>query len=578
MDERIGAGAMGEVWKGFDLRLRRKVAIKVLPEHLSGETRRVERFQSEARIGAALQHPGIAVVFDADSHQGRLFFVMELLPGADLADTLRHARNGLPVERVMRISQRLADALAAAHAKNVIHRDIKPANIILMPRDHPKICDFGIARIVNLSNARVTAGVGTAEYMAPEQFIGRADERADLYSLGCVMYEMTTGDQPFIGSPQELMYQHVHAEPEPPTAIRAGIPQELEELILKLMAKKPRERPQKAHEVVERLKELRRRGQQEIVADVATPTLPVRVISSHLPAEDIAENGLFVKGGDQGSMNLIRVLGERGDNVINDPLVVGLGRDDEGKPLIANLAILRHLLIAGTAKWGVTSPVELILGSVLTGARPEQVRMVVVDSAAALLAPFTEAMIPYEVESAVRTPDAALQAIDWTLTELDRRYEDLAGAECRSVHQYNEEVRAGRISMSQSALGAAQEAHPPLLLIIAELAEPMRAAKERVEHALGRLAQTGRAVGVHVILQTEHPDQLTITGRVKAHIPARLGLPMATAEESVRVLDHVGAESLRAGEALFRASATDLPQRIRLAHASAEEIAVHFGA
>ncbi|WP_436760975.1 DNA translocase FtsK [Streptosporangium sp. V21-05] len=273
LDERLGHGAMGVVWKAFDLRLNRHVAVKILADHLSGEPQKVERFLTEAKIGAALEHPGITMVFDVDEHDGHAFFVMELLTGQDLAAVLSHARNGLPIERVVRIAERLARALAAAHAKNVVHRDVKPANIMLLRHDRPKICDFGVARFRQDAGSKATSGIGTAAYMAPEQFDGHLDSRADLYSLGCVMYEMLTGDKPFYGSSaQQLMYQHAMIEPIAPSSTRSDIPSVVEDLVLQLLAKKPDNRPQTGTEVAERL-----RAMQRVEPSVEEPPAPIFV-------------------------------------------------------------------------------------------------------------------------------------------------------------------------------------------------------------------------------------------------------------------------------------------------------------
>lgn len=257
LDEKLGAGAMGEVWKGHDLRLDREVAVKIFPDHIAPEPRRVERFRAEATICGRLQHPGIVVVHDADEAQGRLFFVMELLAGEDLSKVISRALNGLPIDRVINIGFRVADALAAAHANKVIHRDIKPANIMLLPRDRPKLCDFGIARVLDPGQGKATAQVGTAAYMAPEQSSGRPDERSDLYSLGCVLYEMLTGDPPFTGTFVQLLYQHGTKEPKAPSETRAEVPVELDELVLQLLRKSPEDRPQTAAEVAARLKAMR---------------------------------------------------------------------------------------------------------------------------------------------------------------------------------------------------------------------------------------------------------------------------------------------------------------------------------
>lgn len=286
---RLGNGAMGVVWKAFDLRLNRYVAVKVLADHLSDEPRKVERLLTEAKIGAALEHPGIATVFDVDEHEGRVFFVMELLAGKDLAAVLSHARNGLPIERTIRIAERLSEALTAAHAKNVVHRDVKPANVMLLAQDRTKICDFGVARFRQDAGGKATSGIGTAAYMAPEQFDGHLDSRADLYSLGCVVYEMLTGDKPFNGpSAQQFMYQHAMLEPTPPSSIRSDVPSVMEDLVMQLLAKKPDDRPQAGGEVAERFRAMRR-----VEQPVEKPPAPISVEIDKKPVAPIKTKELY---------------------------------------------------------------------------------------------------------------------------------------------------------------------------------------------------------------------------------------------------------------------------------------------
>ncbi|MER7764964.1 serine/threonine-protein kinase, partial [Streptomyces sp. NPDC097619] len=203
LDARLGRGGMGEVWSGRDLLLERPVAVKVLLDTVTMEEA-VVRFRREATLGARLQHQGITVVHDVGRQAGpdgdRLFIVMELLAGEDLAAVLSRAPHGLPVARAVDLALQTARALAAAHERGVVHRDLKPANLFLLPGDRLKICDFGIAH-----SADATAGItvtgrvfGTPAYMAPEQWRGeRVDARCDLYALGCVLYALLTGEPPF---------------------------------------------------------------------------------------------------------------------------------------------------------------------------------------------------------------------------------------------------------------------------------------------------------------------------------------------------------------------------------------------
>ncbi|MEV0401935.1 DNA translocase FtsK [Actinoallomurus sp. NPDC050550] len=276
LKELIGRGGMGEVWRARDLSLSRSVAVKLLPVGFRSDASREARFRHEMKISASLQHPGIAAVYDAGEHDDLLFFIMEYLAGEDLNALLRRKRAGLPVDDVVTLGVQLSDALAAAHEQGIVHRDIKPENIMVLPSGRAKICDFGIARVIEPGGAETgTAGVGTAAYMAPEQFEGRVDERSDLYSLGCVLYETCTGERPFTGSNVELMFKHCEKTPVAPDSIRTDLPAELNDLVLHLLEKGKDDRPQAASQVSELLRTLQRRLEQPaaqvIVAAVSPP-------------------------------------------------------------------------------------------------------------------------------------------------------------------------------------------------------------------------------------------------------------------------------------------------------------------
>lgn len=199
LEGKLGRGGMGEVWRAVDLLLRRPVAVKILPD-TNADEELVQRFRREAMIAASLQHPGITVVHDVGQHEDRLFIVMELLRGADLATVLAGAPDGLAISQVISLAGQAASALAAAHANQIVHRDLKPANLFLLDSGQLKICDFGIARAADATSVLTATGrvIGTPAYMSPEQWTGRrVDERSDLYSLGCVLYALLTGKPPF---------------------------------------------------------------------------------------------------------------------------------------------------------------------------------------------------------------------------------------------------------------------------------------------------------------------------------------------------------------------------------------------
>jgi hypothetical protein len=262
LDEPIGAGGMGDVWRGVDLRLRRPVAIKILPADLAADQSAVERFRREAETTAGLQHPGITVTFDIDEHRDGpdelIFLVMELLTGRDLGTVLAQEPHGVPIELAVSLIAQAADALAAAHSRGIVHRDIKPANLFLLNDGRVKLCDFGIARLGDATKLTAAGNfIGTPLYMAPEQFRAEAlDARSDLYSLGCVLYELLVGSPPFetVTNPAAIMYQHLNRTPAPLGSRRPAVPEHLERLTLDLLAKDPGQRPPNAAAVVASLR------------------------------------------------------------------------------------------------------------------------------------------------------------------------------------------------------------------------------------------------------------------------------------------------------------------------------------
>ncbi|SOD64089.1 Serine/threonine protein kinase [Streptomyces zhaozhouensis] len=264
--ELIGRGGMGEVWRARDEALGRRVAVKCL-KPLGGQQEesflRVlrERFRREARVAAGLQHRGITVVHDFGESDGVLYLVMELLEGRNLSELLQAAGPGpLSVGEVIDIAEQVAAALAYTHEQGIVHRDLKPANIMRLTDGTVKICDFGIARLaqgIGLSTKLTSAGMamGTPHYMSPEQIAGvNVDARSDLYSLGCVLYEIATGAPPFdLGDPWAILIGHRDTPPEPPRALRPELTEGLERFILALLAKDPDERPDDAARMLREL-------------------------------------------------------------------------------------------------------------------------------------------------------------------------------------------------------------------------------------------------------------------------------------------------------------------------------------
>ena len=255
--EILGFGGMSEVHLARDLRLHRDVAIKVLRADLARDPSFYLRFRREAQNAAALNHPAIVAVYDtgeAETTTGPLpYIVMEYVDGVTLRDIV-HTEGPMPSQRAIEVIADACQALNFSHQHGIIHRDVKPANIMISKTGAVKVMDFGIARALADAGNPVTqtaAVIGTAQYLSPEQARGvKVDARSDVYSLGCVLYEMLTGEPPFVGdSPVAVAYQHVREDPVPPSERHSGISPELDAVVLKALAKNPENRYQTAAEM-----------------------------------------------------------------------------------------------------------------------------------------------------------------------------------------------------------------------------------------------------------------------------------------------------------------------------------------
>ncbi|HET9321943.1 MAG TPA: serine/threonine-protein kinase, partial [Bryobacteraceae bacterium] len=258
---RLGEGGMGEVYLATDTRLGRNAALKILPPAMALDPARMERFDREARAASALNHPNVAHIYEIGEEEGIHFLAMEFVEG----DTLdrRIGNKPLPVQDIAGIGRQIADALDAAHAKGIVHRDIKPANIMIAPRGHVKVLDFGLAKfeVVPASKSssqmetravsNAGALVGTVQYMSPEQALGRTvDHRTDIFSLGVVLYQMATGRTPFEGStPSETIARILETQPEAMARFNYDLPMDMDRVVRKCLEKDRERRYQSARDL-----------------------------------------------------------------------------------------------------------------------------------------------------------------------------------------------------------------------------------------------------------------------------------------------------------------------------------------
>jgi len=304
----IGTGGMADVYIAQDQRLSREVAIKILRSDLAKDPTFVSRFRKEAKAAAGLNHPGIVAVYDSGEDPAP-YIVMELVSGHTLRELI-HGGERLPLDRALEIGAGILEALDYSHQRGIVHRDIKPANIMITDKGDVKVMDFGIARAMDDLGATLTSTwnvVGTAQYLSPEQALGEiADAPTDIYSSGCLLYELLTGRPPFSGeTPVSIAYQHVSGVLVPARQVQPDLPESVEVVLAVALAKKPEDRYASANAMLQDINKIR--AGQNISTKVARAPLASRrtVIVSGLVVLVIgiaAVLGISLNGGSTPSL------------------------------------------------------------------------------------------------------------------------------------------------------------------------------------------------------------------------------------------------------------------------------------
>jgi serine/threonine protein kinase len=308
IEERIGRGGMGVVYRGHHLKLPREVAIKSISASGNRDLRRQrDRFEKEAFVQSQLDHPGIVKIYDYIVAEQTYYIVMEFVKGRSLAQLLEREACPIPTERALDLFEQMLEAVAFAQNfvyqdqdgsshKGLIHRDLKPANILITPEDRVKITDFGIVKLVGSEKTNTGANYGSPEYVSPEQAEGSGvDLRSDIYSLGIILYEILTGAPPFHNqggkhSQLDIVRAHLHRPPRPPSEINPRITPELEAIILKAIEKKPEHRFATGVEFLRAIRHVRGRESLEIEQDErATPQGHGRIGTGEIVAPTMAD-------------------------------------------------------------------------------------------------------------------------------------------------------------------------------------------------------------------------------------------------------------------------------------------------
>ncbi len=506
LGEILGFGGMSEVHLARDDRLDRDVAIKVLRADLARDPTFYLRFRREAQNAAALNHPAIVAVYDtgeAETEAGPLpFIVMEYVDGSTLRDIVR-AEGPMAPRRAMEVIADVCAALDFSHRNGIVHRDVKPANVMINNAGAVKVMDFGIARALADSSSPMTqtaAVIGTAQYLSPEQARGeQVDARSDVYSLGCVLFEVLTGEPPFKGdSPVAVAYQHVREDPELPSRVNSSVPRELDSIILKAMAKNPANRYQSAAEMRTDL---------------------VRVLGGQRPGAPTVMN-------DEDRTTILGSMDARaprtGESGTPAPVAAGGSNDDERpsrrRGLRAALVAIAMLVVVGI--------VGAFLYSLNSGSAPARVAIPDVTSMSASDAEARLQQADLRVAIQER-PDSTVPSGDVIGTT------PAAGTEVEAKSTVNVDVSTGpeQVQVPQLSGRTQQEAEQALAALELQL-DPNVTRVPSTTEDLDRVIDQNPSSGVGISVGS--PVRITIgTGPAQVRVPDVVGQQVAVARPNV---------------------------------------------
>jgi beta-lactam-binding protein with PASTA domain/tRNA A-37 threonylcarbamoyl transferase component Bud32 len=579
---RIARGGMATVYLATDLRLERRVAVKVMHGHLADDSQFKQRFIQEARSAARLAHPNVVNVFDQGQDSDSAYLVMEYLPGITLRDLLEEYGSLTP-QQTIDITEAVLAGLGAAHKAGILHRDLKPENVLLADDGRIKIGDFGLARATSANTATGAALLGTIAYLSPELVTrGMADTRSDIYAVGIMMYEMLTGVQPFTGEqPMQIAYQHANQPVPPPSSKNPKVPHELDEIVLWATMKDPEQRPADARILLEQLRDTESTLALTVTGSTAvqkTQVLPSSNARHTGPAGSsftapVRPDGLASEAETQVLGGLRRETGPGTSLAVADPRERP-ARRRRWIPIVA--ALVAVVLAASTIGWWfvfgpgsrVTIP-ESVRGMTVEDARvaldelgldvaeatgtvasidippgavgdtdPAIGTAVERDSAVTILVSTGPSLIAIDLERGMPQADAeALVATSWTLKE--------------TIEQFDAELPAGQLidalgADNESLLDATQygEKQPITLIISVGPVPPVEGLT--VDAARAALAAVDLTVNDSLSLQTYHDTipEGSVISIVDTGSPLRpgteVGLSTSRGPEPVAVPNIVG--------------------------------------